>query len=303
MTNLKNLALWLNMRFKVDSIMDYPRLGHINFINCLPLTYSFEKDDFQQGLHIQANVPSVLNSDIISGQLDVSPVSSIVYARNSGEFGLLPDVSITADGEVRSIILVSRKPMEALSGDKLILTAKSETSHCLLKIILSFAYDVKPDYCVRVVNMKEMIPEDASAVLLIGDDALYANHNHLRGLYYYDLGAEWKKLTGLCMVYAVWMVNRGFAEQKPQQLQFISERITRGFRNGYENKDKAIQMILKRYPFNYAQLDEYLDVIQWDFREKHKIALLKFYELAHKLNLIDHMPELKIFEIVHPQIG
>lgn len=276
--------------------MTAPHVGHINFINCLPLTYSLNKDRFN-GIDIHADVPAVLNNDIVNGRLDVSPVSSIVYARNNEKLKILPNVSIMADGIVQSIILVSRKPIDKLTDDKIILTAKSATSHCLLKIVLNKAYGAKPNYYIRITDMDKIVPDDATAALLIGDDALYVNHHREKGLYYYDIGYEWKKLTGLCMVYAIWVVNSDFAAKQPEVLQLVYDRITRGFRNGYKNKDLAIKMVIDKKPFSYQQLDEYLEVIKWKFDVEQQIALLKFYELAHDMNLIDHVPGLDMAEV------
>lgn len=277
--------------------IEKPRVGHIDFLNCLPLTYSLT-GEFGKAVEICADVPAKLNDDIIAQKLDVSPVSSIVYARNSDNLLVVPDVSITADGAVQSIILVSKKPIEALSGDKIILTAKSATSHCLLKIVLHKAYHAAPVYEIRMVNMSSIIPDDATAALLIGDDALYVNHHHEKNLYYYDLGAEWKKLTGLRMVYAVWVTNREFAKNQPEVLQMVYERIVNGFKNGYSNKAKAIETVLDKKPFSFEQLDEYLEVIKWDFFIEHRQALLKFYELSYELDLITKVPKIEIAEVV-----
>lgn len=65
--------------------MRMPNVGHINFLNCLPLTYSFKQEGFANGLQIAAAVPAVLNNDIVNHRLDVSPVSSIIYARHHEE--------------------------------------------------------------------------------------------------------------------------------------------------------------------------------------------------------------------------
>ena len=277
--------------------MEIPKLGHINFLNCLPLTYSLQYDGFDRGLAVSSAVPAVLNEDIVQNRLDVSPVSSIIYARNNEKLLLMPDVSITADGDVQSIILVSRKPIEKLSNDKILLTAKSATSHCLLKIVLSKAYGARPNYYIRNIDMDTVLTGDITAKLLIGDDALYAKYHKQPSLYYYDIGAQWKKLTGLRMVYAVWVVNRKFAEKRPDLVQYTYEKITQGFKNGYAKKRQAIESILASKPFSFTQLDEYLDVIKWDLGQEHLEALLTFYTMAHELNLIDHVPEIEIAEV------
>ena len=149
-----------------------PRLGHINFLNVLPLTYSFHHDNFADGLKISNGVPAVVNNDLINHRLDAAEVSSIVYARNSEKLFLLPDVCVRSDSEVQSIILVSRKPIYDINEDKIILTAKSATSHCLLKIILRNGYDARPNYYVRHISPENPVPADATASLLLGYDAL-----------------------------------------------------------------------------------------------------------------------------------
>ena len=261
--------------------MTCPKVGHINFLNVLPLTWSYAHGA-ADGLQIARGVPAELNSDIINHRLDVSNVSSIIYARHSEELVVLPDVCVSTDGDVESILLASRKPIESLKDDKIILTAKSATSHCLLKIILRLAYGAIPNYYVRHITPEDPIPEDATASLLIGDDALWLYHHPREGFYYYDLGLEWKKMTGKKMVYALWVASRRFAESQPEALQLVYDRIRHAFKTAELHKDAAIREILPQKPaFTYEQLEEYLGpIIRWDLT-------------AHEMNLIDHVPEIE----------
>ncbi len=274
--------------------MSCPRVGHINFLNVLPLSWSYAHGS-DKGLILTRGVPAVLNNDIVNHRLDVSNVSSIIYARDSDELVILPDVCISTDGAVQSIILVSRKPIEDIKDDKIILTAKSATSHCLLKIILRSAYGAIPNYYIRHVTPENPIPDDAAASLLIGDDALWLYHHQQPELYYYDLGAEWKKLTGKKMVYALWVANKNFASEQPEMLQLVYDRIRHAFTQGLQHKKAAIESVIKDKPFTYAQLDEYLGpTIRWNLTDDYIDGLKTFYELAHKMNLIEHIPELKL---------
>ena len=203
-----------------------PRLGHIHFLNVLPITYSLNNLNYKEGLELSNGVPAVINNDLLNNRVDVSEVSSIVYARNYDKLLMLPDLCVRADGEVRSIILVSKKPIEEINEDKIILTAQSATSHCLLKIIMAKAYDANPQYFIRNLTPDNPVPNDATAALFIGDDALNVNlHQEPYKYYYYDLGREWKKLTGRCMVYAVWTVNKEFAKSNPEGMQLVYERL------------------------------------------------------------------------------
>ena len=274
--------------------MSCPRVGHINFLNVLPLSWSYAHGS-DKGLILTRGVPAVLNNDIVNHRLDVSNVSSIIYARDSDELVILPDVCISTDGAVQSIILVSRKPIEDIKDDKIILTAKSATSHCLLKIILRSAYGAIPNYYIRHVTPENPIPDDAAASLLIGDDALWLYHHQQPELYYYDLGAEWKKLTGKKMVYALWVANKNFASEQPEMLQLVYDRIRHAFTQGLQHKKAAIESVIKEKPFTYAQLDEYLGpTIRWNLTDDYIDGLKTFYELAHKMNLIEHIPEIKL---------
>lgn len=274
--------------------MSCPRVGHINFLNVLPLSWSYAHGS-DKGLLLTRGVPAVLNNDIVNHRLDVSNVSSIIYARDSDELVILPDVCISTDGAVQSIILVSRKPIEDIKDDKIILTAKSATSHCLLKIILRSAYGAIPNYYIRHVTPENPIPDDAAASLLIGDDALWLYHHQQPELYYYDLGAEWKKLTGKKMVYALWVANKNFASEQPEMLQLVYDRIRHAFTQGLQHKKAAIESVIKDKPFTYAQLDEYLGpTIRWNLTDDYIDGLKTFYELAHKMNLIEHIPEIKL---------
>lgn len=274
--------------------MSYPRVGHINFLNVLPLSWSYAHGSDKE-LILTRGVPAVLNNDIVNHRLDVSNVSSIIYARDSDELVILPDVCISTDGAVQSIILVSRKPIEDITDDKIILTAKSATSHCLLKIILRSAYGAIPNYYIRHVTPENPIPDDAAASLLIGDDALWLYHHQQPELYYYDLGAEWKKLTGKKMVYALWVANKNFASEQPEMLQLVYDRIRHAFTQGLQHKKAAIESVIKDKPFTYAQLDEYLGpTIRWNLTDDYIDGLKTFYELAHKMNLIEHIPEIKL---------
>ena len=274
--------------------MSCPRVGHINFLNVLPLSWSYAHGS-DKGLILTRGVPAVLNNDIVNHRLDVSNVSSIIYARDSDELVILPDVCISTDGAVQSIILVSRKPIEDIKDDKIILTAKSATSHCLLKIILRSAYGAIPNYYIRHVTPENPIPDDAAASLLIGDDALWLYHHQQPELYYYDLGTEWKKLTGKKMVYALWVANKNFASEQPEMLQLVYDRIRQAFTQGLQHKKAAIESVIKDKPFTYAQLDEYLGpTIRWNLTDDYIDGLKTFYELAHKMNLIEHIPEIKL---------
>ncbi len=277
--------------------MPCPRIGHIDFLNVLPLSWNWEHGA-ADGLAITRNVPAVLNAALVRGELDVSNVSSILYARHARDLVILPDLCVSTDGPVQSILLVSKKPIEELTTERIVLTAQSQTSHCLLKIILHRSYGATPAYDIRSIEPQDPIPEDAAGSLFIGDNALWLYHHRQPDLYYYDLGAEWKKLTGKKMVYALWCANRTFAEQHPDALRLAWTRIHKGLKNGFAHKEEAITSILGKKPFTKEQLDPYLGpTIRWSLTPDYIEGLKLFYHLACEEGLIESEPELRIVAI------
>lgn len=269
-----------------------PRIGHINFLNVLPLNYGYQHT--AQDLKIVYGVPTFLNGELRAGRIDLSNISSIEYAKQSDELLILPEICVRADEDVTSIILISRKPIENLRDDKIILTSKSATAQCLLKIILHEGYDAAPNYETRTVKVENPVDDDATAALLIGDDALYVYLNRPKNFYVYDLGREWHKLTGRQMVYALWAVRKNFNEP----LKSTYEKIIRAFRFGIENKTAAIKSVLSTKPFSFEELDKYLGgVIKWDLTAEALEALKLYYQKAYELNLIDKEPVLEFIDI------
>lgn len=271
-----------------------PRIGHINFLNVLPLHYGYQHT--AQDLQIVYGVPTFLNNELKAGRIDLSNVSSIEYARQSNELLILPKLCVRADDDVTSIVLISRKPIEDLRDDKIILTSKSATAQRLLKIILHESYDARPNYETRAVTIDKPVDDDAQAVLFIGDDALYLYLHRPKNLYVYDLGKEWHKLTGRQMVYALWTVRKEFAAQETFKSTY--DKLVEAFAYGIEHKAEAIRSVLATKPFTFDELDKYLGgVIKWDLTTEGLEALKIYYRKAHELKLIDAEPELRFANV------
>ncbi len=275
--------------------MKKTQVGHINFLNCLPLSYSFLKQQSDDLFTVTRGVPSELNYKITHDELDISPVSAIVYARNSEKLMLLPNLSISIEGAIRSLIIESKRPIEELDGAHIGLTAKSENTHCALKIILEKGYGIKPRYTVDTIHPNEV--GDYDATLLIGDDALYTYHHKQKGYYYYDVGSEWRKMTGLPLVCAVWTVREGFAKENPVIVAKIAKRLAKGFEFGLRHKEVAIATMNDGEVYSDTELSEYLELLNWGFSPRHQQALEYMYQMAYELDLIPAVPKIKIAEV------
>ena len=126
----------------------------------------------------------------MNGELDIAPIPAIEYARHAEELVLLPDIAISSDGDVQSILLLSKRPAEELDGATVALTSSSRTSQVLTRILLAKRWGVSASYVEMPPDLGSML-RDADAALLIGDDALRAYWDKPDGVIEYDLGREW----------------------------------------------------------------------------------------------------------------
>ncbi|MFA6055792.1 MAG: menaquinone biosynthesis protein [Thermodesulfovibrionales bacterium] len=272
-----------------------PKVGHIQFLNCLPLYYGLVKSSALLDVDLIKGTPTELNNLLISGNLDISPISSIEYARHHESLILLPDFTVSSYSEVKSILLISRFPIENLSGKRIALTSTSATSQVLLKLILSRGYEVQPEYTVCPPDLDRMLA-DADAALLIGDIALkyYVNRKEF---FLYDLGTEWKKLTGQKMVYAVWAVNRGFAETKSGLCEYVLESFKKSMDYSMEHLPEIAEYASKWEPFTPSFLMDYFRSLHFNFGKGYQEGLLCFYQMAAGIGELDTVPELEFINI------
>ena len=275
-----------------------PRLGHIAFLNVLPLTYALAHGA-AQGLDILRATPAQLNGRLEAKNLDVSGVSSITYARHADDLVLLPDVCIASDGDVRSVLLVSRVPAEEIGAQRVLLSDKSASSHALLKIILRRVYDAAPQYETRALTPADPVPEGAAGALFIGDDALELYHHPPDGIYIYDLARAWKRLTGARMVFGIWAAARTFAAVHPEELRMVHGRIAAAFEGWDAVKDAAIGEVLAHDGrFTRAQLTEYLgSAVVWQLDEATLAGLRLFYRYAAEDGLIARAPTIELARV------
>lgn len=266
-------------------------IGHIDFLNVLPLSFGFAH--VAKDLQLVRGVPTFLNDELKAERIDISNISSIEYARQADRLLILPKICVRADDEVTSIILISRKPIEKIRDDKIVLTSKSATAQRLLKIILHESYDARPDYVTRNIFVDKPVDDDATAALFIGDDALKIFLHPPKNFYVCDIGREWKKLSGRQMVYALWAVRKNFAEKNPALLKSTCEKIFRAFDFGITHKADAIKSVLPTKPFTFDELNNYLGgAIKWNLTADGLDALKIYYRKAAALKLIDAEPEL-----------
>ncbi|GAW91730.1 menaquinone biosynthetic enzyme MqnA/MqnD family protein [Calderihabitans maritimus] len=270
------------------------RLGKVDYLNCLPLYDAIETGKVALEADLFPGTPTLLNQKFLAGELDITPLSSIEYARNSEKCIILPGISISADGRVASILLFSKVPLEDLEGKKVALTSSSATSVVLLKILLTLQYNIRVRYETCEPRLSSML-EKAEAALLIGDDALVEAANCRRNLYVYDLGEMWKKFTGYPMIYALWVIRRDFAEKYPEEVNRISRAFICSQRIGMSNVPQLVAKARARRGLPEKILYDYFATIRYDLDERYQRALKEYYSYAYRCGLIERLVDLEIW--------
>jgi chorismate dehydratase len=207
-------------------------IGRIPYINCYPVYGAIDRGLVRVDAELVDGVPTALNALMAAGKLDVSVVSAVEYARDSHRYLLLPDLAISCDGPVRSVMLFSKRPATELSGRRVLVSRSSMTSVALLELLFENVWHAHPVFVptdAEISDVARFGTEDHEARLVIGDAALLLESTSLGAVtrdrvenaaavastpdyaHAYDLGDEWKRWTGLPFVFAVWVAQRDVA--------------------------------------------------------------------------------------------
>ncbi|HEY8828345.1 MAG TPA: MqnA/MqnD/SBP family protein, partial [Jatrophihabitantaceae bacterium] len=128
------------------TVSSRPRVGHIQFLNCLPIYWGLVRSGALLDVDLTKDTPDRLNDMLVAGDLDIGPISLVEYLRNADDLLLLPDLAVGSDGPVLSVNLVSQVPLDTLDGRRVALGSTSRTSVLLARMWLSEVHGVAPDY-------------------------------------------------------------------------------------------------------------------------------------------------------------
>lgn len=188
------------------------RVGRIPYVNCYPVYGAIDRGVVKLKATLVDGTPSELNTGMARGDLDVSVVSAVEYARDSSRYVLLPDLAVSCDGPVRSVMLFSRRRAEDLGGRHVLVSRSSMTSVALLELLFESVWRCTPRFVpgnAELSDVRQFDREEHDARLVIGDAALLLGASDApRYPHVYDLGAMWKDWTGLPFVFAVWVALR-----------------------------------------------------------------------------------------------
>ncbi len=275
-------------------------LGQINYLNCQPLYHQLQETLNDNSFTLKIGHPAQLNEGLENGKIDISPSSSILPAVSSdSDYFVLPDIAIASLAEVRSVILLSRRPISELNNCSISLTSHSLTSIFLLKIILFRFQGLDPESIT--FTTEEFTPNQTrEAALIIGDQALELYHKPPTGFKVYDLGRLWHQFTGLPFVYALWIGRKAVLPEKSLAVIELHQCLRKIVTELPEKlADLATSTTLKKgqeTAITPSQLLTYWrQAISYKLDQRALEGLDLFYQSANDLDLIDKVPELDFF--------
>jgi chorismate dehydratase len=257
------------------------RVGRIPYINCYPVYGAIDAGVVKLDAELVTGVPSELNAKMSRGQLDVSVVSAIEYARASERYVLLPDLAISCDGPVRSVLLLSKVPAPELGSRRVMLSRSSMTSVALLELLFANVWHARPEFAPGDAELNDVgrfADEAHDARLVIGDAALVlgaqrATPNALYP-YVYDLGTEWKRWTGLPFVFAVWVAQRNTSVDRALSVHatLIESRSW-----GLKHLDQLAERAALSSGVDTGACREYLSGLDYGLSYPHLAGLTNFF--------------------------
>jgi chorismate dehydratase len=243
------------------------RLGRIGYVNMAPVFYRLDAE-----VQEVVGVPTELNRQLVAGDLDVAPISSIEYARNADSLRLLPRLCVSSEGAVDSIQLVSKLPLHEVRS--VAVTPESATSVVLTRVLLPEATHVP-------------LGEEADAKLLIGDAALKSAFEDPTP--HHDLGRLWLERTGLPMVFAVWAAP----EPTHPDLPDLEDALVASVRAARAEPERLAYESSARYGYPAGFLARYFEKLRYRFGPKERAGFYTFLEMARDVGELDEVPELR----------
>ncbi len=266
--------------------MPIVRIGAVSYLNARPLVVGIEarRDRFA----IRYDLPSTCARLLHRGDIDLGMIPSIEYLRVDG-YSMVPDCAVVSDGPVASVAIFTKVPIERVRT--LALDTSSRTSVALTRVMTARYFDIAPRFIDEGPDLAMMV-QQADAALLIGDPALFADHQQL-GLHKIDLGQAWKEFTGLPFVYACWTGHPGVLTASDV------EALQRARAQGAAAPEAVSQGYYPDDPVKAAIGATYLrENIRFRMGEREQAGLERFFALAAEVGVVARTQPLRWYPAV-----
>ena len=189
------------------------RVGVVDYLNARPLVHGLDaRPDL---FSLQYGVPARCASLLHDGSVDLALLPAIEYLRKPG-YSVVSDIAVASSGPVSSVALFTTRPTTAIRS--IAIDSSSRTAVALLRVLCAQWFDIEPKFVTMHPDLEAMLKR-CDAALLIGDIALFTEHETVVDLDKIDLGEEWTAMTGLPFVWAFWAGRSGAV--KPEHAQAL----------------------------------------------------------------------------------
>ena len=277
------------------------RISIVQYLNTAPLVRGFTHGPLRGKYQLSFTVPSQCAEALRTGAADVAIIPTIEYQRIP-DLVILPNLSIASKNSVRSLLLVSRKPIEQVT--RIALDCSSRSTQTLVRILCAEHWRITSEFFEADPDWPAMLGS-ADAALLIGDPALRlaiacgpkatrdaegasivaAELVGLQGtskLWIYDVVEQWRTLTNAPAVMAVWAARKEVVT--PELVQDFQDSLAFGLRH----LDTIATEAASELQLPASELRRYLtENIDYRLDKEHRDALILFYELAARQGRID----------------
>ena len=264
------------------------RVSAISYLNTAPLMWDFEnppqRDELKKEFNVSYTLPSNCANALRDGSADIGIIPIAAYP-SIPDLMIVPNVAIAAHGAVRSILLVSEKPLEEI--ESVALDSSSRTSAALTRILFDQFYKLQPRFEEASPHLEQMLANHDSA-LLIGDCALKVDRERYRT---WDLADEWKRLTGKPFVFAFWAIRGNRATS--HDLQHMAQVFQRSRDAGLRHLPELVQSWSRKIDLQHESIREYLTHnIHYHLEPEFIEGIKLFFTYGAESGILPHNPEL-----------
>lgn len=253
-----------------------PRLGQINFVNCLPVHLPLTTGRVRIEADITEETPANLNSGYSSGALDLGAMSSFYYLSNQDNLVLLPGLSISTYKEVGSVLFFNKTNIE--NGSRIVVPASSATSVALLRLYLACVHGIEAE--ITASAKPDLQAGNFDAALVIGDRALTVDADWTKQSNRVDLGQWWSANFKTPMVFGVWAARKAWCEKNEESFQRLSEELRTARNLGLSTLfEEVLDQAQNRTELSRERLRRYfLEELDYSLSDEHHRGLELFKE-------------------------
>jgi chorismate dehydratase len=291
------------------------RISVVEYLNTAPLVWGFTDGPLAGRYELSFTVPSLCAEALRRGEVDVAIIPAIEYQRMDGVV-VLPGMAVAAKHEVRSILVVAKKPMD--TARRVALDSSSRSSAALVRLLCSEHWGIRPEFFEAPPDPAAMLA-GADAALVIGDPALRialkmdalaakvpasgemccqgdpkeAPVPGYETLFVYDVAYQWREMTGRPCVLAMWVGRRETIT--PQVVEdFLASKAY-----GMEHIEEIAEGAAEKLDLPPEGLERYLrENIDFGFDAENRAGLELYFEKCARAGLIPQARPLEFAPLV-----